>query len=51
MTPKDSTRMSPYILVYGKEEKMSISLKLNALISVVNIEDMEDSSPIQRRIN
>jgi transposase InsO family protein len=36
MTPKDSIRMSPYLLVYGKEEKMSISLELNALISVVN---------------
>jgi hypothetical protein len=30
---------------------MSISLELNALISVVNTEDTEDSSPIQRRIN
>jgi hypothetical protein len=43
--------MSPYLLVYGKEAKMSISLELNALIYVVNIEDTEDSSPIQRRIN
>jgi hypothetical protein len=51
MTLKDSTRMSPYLLVYGKEVKMSISLKLNALIYVVNIEDTEDSSSIQRRIN
>jgi hypothetical protein len=31
--------------------KKLISLKLNALISVVNTEDTEDSSPIQRRIN
>jgi hypothetical protein len=38
-TPKDSTGMSLYLLVYGKEEKMSISLELNALISVVNTED------------
>jgi hypothetical protein len=50
-TLKDTTGMSPYLLVYGKEAKMSISLELNALIFVVNIEDTEDSSPIQRRIN
>jgi hypothetical protein len=50
-TPKDSTRMSPYLLVYGKEVKMPIILELNALIFVVNIEDTKDSSPIQRRIN
>jgi hypothetical protein len=50
-TPKDSTRMSPHLLVYGKEVKMPISLKLNALISMVNIEDIEDNSPIQKRIN
>jgi hypothetical protein len=43
--------MSTYLLVYGKEEKLPISVKLNALISVVNTEDTEDSSPIQRRIN
>jgi hypothetical protein len=46
MTPKDSTRMSPYILVYGKEEKISIILELNAFISMVNTEDIKDSSPI-----
>jgi hypothetical protein len=50
-TLKDSTRMSPYLLVYGKEVKMLISLELNALISVVNTEDTKDSSPIQRRID
>jgi hypothetical protein len=50
-TPKNSTRMSPYLLVYGKEEKMSINLELDALISMVNTEDTKDSSPIQRRIN
>jgi hypothetical protein len=47
---KDSTRMSPYLLVYGKEEKMSISLKVNALIFVVNNEYTKDSSSIDRRI-
>jgi hypothetical protein len=36
-TPKDSTGMSLYNLVYGKEAKMSISLDFNALIFVVNI--------------
>jgi len=50
-TPKDSTKMSPYLLVYGKEEKMLIRLELNAFISVVNTEDTKDSSPIERRIN
>jgi hypothetical protein len=43
--------MSLYLLVYGKEAKMSISLKLNALISVVNTEDTEDTLPIQKIIN
>jgi hypothetical protein len=43
--------MPPYILVYGKEEKMSINLELNALIYVVNIEDTKDTSPIQKMIN
>jgi transposase InsO family protein len=45
-TPKDSTGMSLYLLVYEKDEKMPINLELNALISVVNTEDMEDTSPI-----
>jgi hypothetical protein len=51
MTPKDNTGMSPYTLVYGKEVKIPISLELNALTFVVNTEDTEESSPIQRRIN
>jgi len=51
MNPKDSTKMSPYLLVYGKEEKISISLKLNALVYVVNTEDTKYRSSIQRRIN
>jgi hypothetical protein len=50
-TLKDSTCMSPYLLVYGKEVKIPISLDFNALISMVNIEDTKESSPIQRRIN
>ena len=44
MTPKDSTGMYPYTLVYGKEEKMPISLELNALTFVVNTNDAENSS-------
>jgi len=36
MTPKDSTRISLYTLVYGKEAKMSISLELNSLTFMVN---------------
>jgi hypothetical protein len=38
-TLKDSTMMFSYLLVYGKEDKILISLELNALISVVNTED------------
>jgi hypothetical protein len=49
-TPKDSTGMSPYTLVYGKEEKIPISLELNALTFVVNRDDAENISSIQRRI-
>jgi hypothetical protein len=51
MTPKDNTGMSLYTLVYGKEAKMPINLELNALYFLVNTEDAEDNSPIQRRIN
>jgi transposase InsO family protein len=51
ITPKDSIGMSPNTLVYEKEAKIPISLKLNALTFMVNTEDAEDSSPIQRRIN
>jgi hypothetical protein len=50
-TPKDSTGMTRYILVYGKEAKIPINLELIALISVVNTEDTEDTSPTQERIN
>ena len=38
--------MYPYLLVYWKEEKISINLELNALIFVVNTEDTKDTSPI-----
>jgi hypothetical protein len=51
MTMKDNTRMSLYILVYGKEEKIPIILKLNALTYAVNIEDAKDSTPMQKRLN
>jgi len=50
-TPKDSTDMSPYLLVYGKGVKMSISIELNMFIFVVNTKDTECNSPIQRKIN
>jgi hypothetical protein len=50
-TPKDSTRMTLYLLVYGKEAKIPIKLELNALISVVNTEYTKDTSPTQKRIN
>jgi hypothetical protein len=51
MTPKDSTGISPYVLVYGKEEKIPLSLELNALTYAVNIEDTEDTPPLQKRLN
>jgi hypothetical protein len=51
MTLKDSTGMSPYMLVYGKEEKLPINLELNSLTCVVNTEDAEDSAPMQKRMN
>jgi hypothetical protein len=51
MTPKDSTGMYPYTLVYGKEEKMPICLELNALNFVVNTEDEKYNSPMQKRVN
>jgi hypothetical protein len=50
-TPKESTGMSPYTLVYGKEAKIPISLELNALNFMVNTKGTKDSSLIQRRIN
>jgi hypothetical protein len=50
-TPKDSIGMTLYLLVYGKEEKISINLEINALISGVNTKDMEDTSLTQKRIN
>ena len=51
MTLKDNTGMSLYTLVYGKEEKMTINLDLNALTFVVNTEDAEDFSHMQKSIN
>jgi hypothetical protein len=51
LTPKDSTGLSPYTLVYGKEAKMPIHLELNALSYVVNSEDTKEISPLQRRYN
>jgi hypothetical protein len=51
MTLKDSIGMSPCMLVYGKEEKIPINLELNALDYVVNIEDIEDITHMQNRLN
>jgi len=39
------------VLVYEKEARMIISLELNSLTSVVNIEDVEEISPLHRRYN
>jgi hypothetical protein len=43
--------LSPKTLVYGKEEKMSIHLELNALSHAVNSEDIKEISTLQRRYN
>jgi hypothetical protein len=51
MTLKDSTGMSPYMLVYGNEAKMLINLELNSLTYAVNLEDVEDTPPMQKRLN
>jgi hypothetical protein len=46
LAPKDSTGVSPYTLVYGKETKMQVQLKLNAMTYALNIEDIEKVSHI-----
>jgi hypothetical protein len=51
MTLKDNTGMPPYMLVYGKEEKIPINLELNALTYVVNTEDAEYSTPMKKTMN
>jgi len=51
MTPKDSSGVSPYALVYGKEYKNPLSLELNALTYAVNIEDTKNTSPLHKRLN
>jgi hypothetical protein len=50
LTPKDSTRNSPYTLVYGKEARMPINLELNVLTYAVNIEDVEEILPFTQKI-
>jgi hypothetical protein len=37
--------------VYGKEIGMPINMELNSLTYIVNIEDVEDVSPLHRRYN
>jgi hypothetical protein len=51
MTLEDNIGLSPYTMVYGKEEKMSISLELNALNFAINTENDEDISPMKKRVN
>jgi hypothetical protein len=51
MTPKDNTRISPYVLVYGKEAKMPLNLELNALNYAVNVRIHKDTSPLHKRLN
>ena len=50
-TPNDSTEISPYTLVYGKEARIPINIELKSLTYVVNIEDVEEVSPLHRRYN
>jgi len=50
LTTKDNTRLSPYTLVYGKEEKMSIHLELNSLSYNVNSKDTKEISPLKEGI-
>jgi hypothetical protein len=49
LTPKGSTRHSPYTLVYGKEAIFPIHLELNALVVATGTEYMEEVSPLQAR--
>jgi hypothetical protein len=48
---KDSTGMSPYMLVYGKEEKIPINVELNTLTYAVKMEYAEDITPLQKILN
>jgi hypothetical protein len=48
LTPKDSTRHSPYTLVYGREAILPLHLELNALALTRNNEDVEEQSPMQK---
>jgi hypothetical protein len=41
LTPKESTRNSPYTLGYGKEARMLINLELNVITYAMNIKDVE----------
>lgn len=47
ITPKESTSQSPYSLVYGKEWMPSINIKINALSMAFQIEDLDQSTPLQ----
>jgi hypothetical protein len=47
ITPKKSTKQSPYIPVYGKESIIPIQMKQNALAMEIGVEGMEEVSPLQ----
>jgi transposase InsO family protein len=49
LTPKKGTRHSPFTLVYGKEARVPLHMELNALKLVVNDDEDEKQSPMQRR--
>jgi hypothetical protein len=49
LTPKDSTRHSPYTLVYGKEVRLPLHLELNALVLSINNEDTKKNCHLCRK--
>jgi CII-binding regulator of phage lambda lysogenization HflD len=48
LTQKDSTNHSPYTFVYGKEVRLLLNLKLNALVLAINNEHTEELSHLHK---
>ena len=49
ITPKRSTSMSPYMLVYGKEARLLVLVELPALDFIYQL-DMLDEEPMTARL-